>query len=57
MFLKYLAKMDLTLILSKFSSQIDPKPKRFVFIQQFGRSDLSGRVNESALSVYSHRAS
>ena len=31
MFLKYLAKMDLILMLSKFSSQIGPKPKRFVF--------------------------
>jgi hypothetical protein len=31
MFLKYLAKMDLILILSKFSGQIGPKPKRFVF--------------------------
>jgi hypothetical protein len=30
MFLKYLAKMDLILILSKFSDQIGPKPKRFV---------------------------
>jgi hypothetical protein len=31
MFFKYLAKMDLVLILSKFSGQIGPKPKRFVF--------------------------
>jgi hypothetical protein len=31
MFLKYLAKMHLILILSKFAGQIDPKPKRFVF--------------------------
>jgi hypothetical protein len=31
MFLKYLAKMDLILMLSKFSGQIGPKPKRFVF--------------------------
>ena len=30
MFLKYLAKMDLILMLSKFSSQIGPKLKRFV---------------------------
>ena len=45
MFLKYLAKMDLILILSKFSGQIGPKPKRFVFHSQFNRSDRSGRVN------------
>jgi hypothetical protein len=31
MFLRYLAKMDFILILSKFSGQIGPKPKRFVF--------------------------
>jgi hypothetical protein len=31
LFLQYLAKTDLILILSKFSSQIGPKPKRFVF--------------------------
>jgi hypothetical protein len=31
MFLKYLAKMDLIQILSKFSGQIGPKPKCFVF--------------------------
>jgi hypothetical protein len=31
MFLKYLAKMDLILMLSKFSDQIGPKPKCFVF--------------------------
>jgi hypothetical protein len=31
MFLKYVAKMHLILILSKFSGQIGPKPKRFVF--------------------------
>jgi hypothetical protein len=31
MFLKYLAKIVLILILSKFSDQIGPKPKRFVF--------------------------
>jgi hypothetical protein len=30
-FLKYLAKMDLILMLSKFSDQIGPKPKCFVF--------------------------
>jgi hypothetical protein len=27
MFLKYLAKMDLILMLSKFSGQVGPKPK------------------------------
>ena len=31
LFLKYLAKMDLILILSKFSGQIGPKSKCFVF--------------------------
>jgi hypothetical protein len=31
MFLKYLAKMDLIQMLSKFSGQIGPKSKRFVF--------------------------
>ena len=31
MFLKYLAKMDLILMLSKFSGQISQKPKCFVF--------------------------
>jgi hypothetical protein len=31
MFLKHLAKMDLILILSKFSGQIGSKPKRFPF--------------------------
>ena len=31
MFLKYLAKMDFIIILSEFSGQIGPKPKRFVF--------------------------
>ena len=31
MFLKYLAKMDLILMLSKFSGQIGRKPKCFVF--------------------------
>ena len=47
MFLKYLAKMDLILILSKFSGQIGPRPKPVLlcFIQQFDRSDRSGRVN------------
>jgi hypothetical protein len=30
-FLKYLAKMDLIQMLSKFSGQISPKPKCFVF--------------------------
>ena len=29
--MKYLAKMDLILMLSKFSRQIGPKPKCFVF--------------------------
>jgi hypothetical protein len=29
--IKYLAKMDLILMLSKFSGQIGPKPKCFVF--------------------------
>ena len=42
MFLKYLAKMDLIQMLSKFSSQIGPKPNVFCSIQQF---DRSGRVN------------
>jgi hypothetical protein len=42
MFLKYLAKMDLIQMLSKFSGQISPKPKCFASIQQF---DRSGRVN------------
>jgi hypothetical protein len=31
MFLKYLAKMDLIQMLSKFSGQIGPKPKHFEF--------------------------
>jgi hypothetical protein len=31
MFLKYLAKMDLIQMLSKFSGQIGPKSKCFVF--------------------------
>jgi hypothetical protein len=31
LFLKYLANLDLILILSKFSGQIGQKPKRFVF--------------------------
>jgi hypothetical protein len=31
MFLKYPAKMDLILLLSKISGQIGPKPKCFVF--------------------------
>jgi hypothetical protein len=42
MFLKYLAKMDLILILSKFSGQIGLKPNRLCSIQQF---DRSGPVN------------
>jgi hypothetical protein len=46
MFLKYLAKMDLILMLSKFSGQIGPKPKRYCSIQQF---DPSGLFMESAL--------
>jgi hypothetical protein len=45
MFLKYVGKMDLILILSKFSHQIGLKPKCYVFIQQFDRSYRSGRVN------------
>jgi hypothetical protein len=43
MFLKYyLAKMDLILILSKFSGQIGPRPNVLCSIKQFDRSD---RVN------------
>ena len=43
MFLKYyLAKMDLVLILSKFSGQIGPRPNVLCSIKQFDRSD---RVN------------
>ena len=47
MFLKYLATMELNkiIILSKFSDHIGPKPKRLCSIQQFDRSDRSGRVN------------
>jgi hypothetical protein len=45
MFLKYLAKIDLILILSKYSDQIGLKPKCYVFIQQFDCSHRSGRVN------------
>ena len=43
MFLKYLAKIDL--IPSKFSDQVGPKPKRFVFHSTFDRSDRSGCVH------------
>jgi hypothetical protein len=32
-------------MLYKFFGQIGPKPKRFLFIQQFDRSDRSGRVD------------
>ena len=42
MFLKYLAKMNLILMLSKFSGQIGPKPNVLCSIQQI---DRSGRVN------------
>jgi hypothetical protein len=45
MFLKYLANLDLILILSKFSGQIGPKPNVLCSIQQFDRSDRFGRVN------------
>ena len=45
MFLKYLAKMDLILMLSKFSGQISSKPNVLCSIQQFDRSDRSSHVN------------
>ena len=48
MFLKYLVKMDLILMLSKFSGQIGPKPKCFVFHSTF---DRSGVLMESALCL------
>jgi hypothetical protein len=48
MFLKYLAKMDLILMLSKFSGHMGPEPKRLCSIQQFDRSN---RVMESALRI------
>jgi hypothetical protein len=45
-FLKYLVETDLILMLSKFSGQIGPKPKSVLCsIQQFDRSDQTGRVN------------
>jgi hypothetical protein len=43
--------MDLILILSKFSGQIAPKPKRSVSIQQFDRSDRSGCVNGTNYNI------
>jgi hypothetical protein len=49
MFLKYLAKMDLIIMLSKFSAQIGLKPNVLCFIQKFDRSDRSGRVNGKGL--------
>jgi hypothetical protein len=40
------------LMLSKFSGQISPKPKFLCSIQQFDRSDRSGRVNRKRPYVY-----
>jgi hypothetical protein len=44
MFPKYLAKMDLILMLSKFSGQIGPKPKRLTGLAVLMESALTGRL-------------
>ena len=50
MYLKYVAKMDLILMLSKFSNQIVGSPSVLCSIQKF---DRSGRVNgKRPMTIY-----